>query len=96
MTTNRSLRVLLASLLALLALIPGSAAFAAPPEFETVDIEVTVPVEGCAFPVELHITGTGKVSTHVDHDGNLAMEIIRFIRGQAPSRTWLQGPRLRV
>ena len=83
MNTMRLRRLYLVGFAMLLALTPVSFTFAAPPEFETIEFNFTIPVTGCAFPFELRITGTGVVSTHSDSDGNVTMQIVRTIHGQA-------------
>jgi hypothetical protein len=83
MNTVRFCRLYLIGFVMLLALASSSFAFAAPPIFETLEFNFTIPVTGCDFPFELRITGTGKASIHTDSNGNVTMQIVRTIHGQA-------------
>jgi hypothetical protein len=83
MNTVRFCRLCLIGFVMLLALASSSFAFAAPPIFETSEFNISIPITGCDFPLELRITWTGIVSIHTDSDGNVTMQIVRTIHGQA-------------
>jgi len=79
MNASGSRRLLLIVLITLLSLIPFTSAFAAKPEFLTIQVDDTAPIAECdGFTLIEHVEGTIKISTHFDQDGNLAMEISRF------------------
>ncbi len=69
-----------ASMLLLLAFAPTSVAFAAPPTFQTVQIDdqfedpFLTPI--CGFPVLIHLQGPFKIGTHYDQAGNPVKEIL--------------------
>jgi hypothetical protein len=83
MNRVRVSRLLLVSLVVLFVPAFASPAFAVPPTFQTFNLAFTIPVTGCAFPVELTIAGTVKVSIHTDSNGKFVMEIDRIIHGSA-------------
>lgn len=72
-------RLLLVVLTILLTLTLFTSAFAAKPDFITIQVDDTAPIGECdGFTVIEHVEGTIKISTHFDQAGNLAMEISRY------------------
>jgi hypothetical protein len=59
----------------LLAFVNALPAFAAPPEFQTVPLDVTFVDQNatnqCGFPVQIHLLGTMKISIHNRRDGTV-------------------------
>ena len=78
MNRDRYRRFLLVGLVSLLSLATALPVVAATPEFTTVAVNETFDLVTCdGFTVIEHIEGTIKISTHVDQDGNLVMELNR-------------------
>ena len=76
-------RLLIVILITLLTLTPFTSAFASPPEFFTIPVDVTFVRGECdGFTVIERVTGLLKFSNHFDQDGNLAMQTNVFIRGR--------------
>jgi hypothetical protein len=78
----RSYRLFAFVLAVLLGLAMMAPAYAGPPVFETVPVDVTWIDDNasgqCGFPVELHLAGTFNISRHDLQSGTL-MEIIRML-----------------
>lgn len=73
----RRLLVFILSVLLSLTLI--TSARAAKPEMITIPVDETNVFGECdGFAVIEHVEGTVKISTHVDQEGNLVMELVRF------------------
>jgi hypothetical protein len=84
------MKQLLVLVLVAVALTPASA-LAAPPTFQTVDVDFTLPPDPfvtaqCGFPVEVHGFGTWKISVHERRDGTI-VEIDRLLRGSGVTFT---------
>jgi hypothetical protein len=78
MTGKRKKILAMFAVLSLMVLGSGSAAQAAQPEFETVQVDDAFVLEGlCAFPIQIRYQGVSKISTHTDEDGEFAMQIDR-------------------
>jgi hypothetical protein len=71
-------RLLLPVFALLLGLVPISTAFAGTPVFTDSYFHDSFEIDGmCAFPVLVELTFVGKISTHVDQNGDFKMEIGR-------------------
>jgi hypothetical protein len=81
MNTVRLCRLYLVGFVMLLTFASNSFAFAAPPEFQTVPLDVTFidqnATNQCGFPVQVNISGTLKISIH-DLPNGTAVEIDRY------------------
>lgn len=72
-------RLLSVPLTVLISLTLVTSVFAATPDMVTITVDDTFVLGACdGFEVIEHVEGTIKVSTHLDQDGNFAMEIVRF------------------
>ena len=71
MLVLRFRRLFLAGLTALCALALGAPAFAAPPTFQTLDVDTTNTINDCGFPIAVRFAATLEISRHSDQDGNL-------------------------
>jgi hypothetical protein len=77
------MRQLARVLLLAFVLVPAASASAAPPVFQTVEVDFTLPPDPavtaqCGFPVEVHGFGTWKISVH-ERKGGTTVEIDRLI-----------------
>ena len=69
----------------LLALVMALPAFAAPPEFQTVPLDVTFidqnATSQCGFPVQIHLLGTMKIAIHNRRNGTVVEidQLLHFI-----------------
>jgi len=76
-------RLLLVVLIPLLTLTLFTSASAAKPDFTFIPVDVTFERGECdGFTVIERVEGLLKFSTHFDQDGNIVMDIVRFIRGR--------------
>ena len=79
MSANRFLRLCLATMVALLALAPATAALAVPPTQTSVYVNETFEnaelTAKCGFPVQVHLDGILKVITSYDRAGTPVRQI---------------------
>jgi hypothetical protein len=79
MKSTLFLRFLVAGMMALLTLASTAAAFAAPPTFQTIQVddqfEDPFLTAKCGFPVLTHLQGPIKIGVHYDQAGNPVKEI---------------------
>lgn len=82
MKINLFLRLFVAGMMALLTLAPTAIAFAAPPTFQTVQVddqfEDPFLTAKCGFSVVTHLQGPIKIGVHYDNAGNPVKEIQVF------------------
>ena len=79
MNGSRYRRLLIIVLTVSLSLTLVTSTLAAKPEFITITVDDTLPLGECdGFTVIEHVEGTIKLSTHLDKEGNVVMDIFRI------------------
>ncbi|HEU5101594.1 MAG TPA: hypothetical protein VFU22_21380 [Roseiflexaceae bacterium] len=74
-------RLFLAGLTALCALALSAPAFAAPPTFQSLDIDTTNIINDCGFPIAVRFVATLEVLRRSDQNGDLVLELVRVRHG---------------